>query len=196
MSTKSQIDIVLPCFNPGNSWQHELEKFYQAASNSYHLHFIVVNDGSTISNPVPQIEFLQKQNISLSYFEYPVNKGKGYALRYGVAKSSAPFVVYTDIDFPFTNESMLNLISVLTNTETDVVVGHRSESYYRQKMSWFRKSLSQTFRVFIKRFLNMRITDTQCGLKGFNEKGNPSFFKPPSIVISSILNLFTPSATT
>ncbi len=168
---------MLPCFNPGHTWHFELEKFFQAANNHFQLNFIIVNDGSSATSPAAQIAFLQNLNIPHSYFEYPLNQGKGYALRYGVAKSSAPFVVYTDIDFPFTNQSMLNLMHALALNEADVVLGHRSESYYRQKMSWFRKSLSQTFRVFIKRFLNMRITDTQCGLKGFNAKGKAKFLQ-------------------
>lgn len=170
-----QIDIVLPCFNPGIQWLVELEDFYKSTKDIYKLQFIVVNDGTDGNIVAAQTEVLKEKKIPVLLIEYKENRGKGHALRIGVSKSTAPIVIYTDIDFPFTNQSILKLIQSLETDQFDVVVGHRNENYYQKKMSWFRKTLSRTFRVFIRTFLNMQITDTQCGLKGFNLKGKEKF---------------------
>lgn len=172
------VDIILPCYNSTTPWYKELQLFYESAIRfECKLQFIVVNDGSTIGNLPKQIEELKSKSIPLTFVSYPKNKGKGYALRQGVKASTADFIAYTDIDFPFTNESMAKVLQVLLTGDYDVVAGYREEAYYQNKMSGFRKQLSRLFRFFLKRVLKLPITDTQCGLKAFNKKGREKFLQ-------------------
>jgi len=168
------VDIVLPCYNPNDTWHKELTGFYNAAKHLYALNFILVNDGSLTTGVAKTVEQLQQQ-VPLQYISYAGNKGKGYALRQGVQASQSNVVVYTDVDFPFTTQSMISVINVVVNYECDIAAGYRSEKYYRENMSFYRKILSKSFRFFIKRVLGMAITDTQCGLKGFNKTGREKF---------------------
>lgn len=171
------VDIVLPCYNPGNKWPEELHAFWREAKDHYNLRFIVVNDGSSPGKveEVLNSDFLK--NIPLVYTHYSQNKGKGFALRHGVRQANANFIIYTDIDFPFTNQSMLNVMDALVTHNYDVVAGFRNQDYYLKKMSGFRVLLSKAFRFFISKGLAMPITDTQCGLKGFNTAGKETFLQ-------------------
>ena len=169
------VDIVLPCFNPNSSWHSELIKFYEAANFFYKLKFIIVNDGSDRGNLPQQISTLRQHQIPLIFIDNKINKGKGFALRHGVSQSDSDFVVCTDIDFPFTTQSTLKLIETLVQGNHDVVAGYREEDYYKNKMSGFRRLLSKAFRFFIKSILKMPVSDTQCGLKGFNRIGKEVF---------------------
>lgn len=175
MSALNSVDIILPCFNPNRKWYFELLSFDASVKNLYRINYILVNDGSSSHKIEEDVEMLQAKGISLDYIYYPDNKGKGYALRQGVAASKAEFIVYTDVDFPFTNESTLELMNELTRNNVDVVSGFRNENYYLKKMTLYRKILSKAFRGFLRNFLNMQVTDTQCGLKGFNQKGKEKF---------------------
>lgn len=169
------VDIILPCYNPNDRWHLELLKFHELAAKQYQVKYIVVNDGSLSARLAPQLEELKQKQIDLNYISYEKNRGKGYALRKGVSESKSEHIIYTDIDFPFTNESTLELIQALVSDNYDVVAGFREEEYYGNKMSGFRRFLSKAFRVFIKGVLRLPITDTQCGLKGFNKKGREKF---------------------
>lgn len=171
----ASVDIVLPCFNPNSSWHSELISFYETAKQLYDLKFIIVNDGSGWGSVPQQISVLKLGQIPLVFIDNNVNKGKGFALRQGVSKSNADFVVCTDIDFPFTTQSTLKLIETLVQGNYDVVAGYREEDYYKNKMSGFRRVLSKAFRFFIKSILKMPVSDTQCGLKGFNRIGKEVF---------------------
>lgn len=174
---QTPVDIVLPCYNPNSNWHNALFDFYAKTKDLYSLNFIIVNDGSTNANVENHIHYLRQQNIPLHYLSYKKNKGKGYALRQGVSASSAYFIVYTDIDFPFTNKSTIGVIEALLNEEADVIAGYRNQNYYQKNMSTYRRLLSKAFRFFISRVLKMKITDTQCGLKGFNQKGKIKFLE-------------------
>lgn len=171
----TSLDIVLPCYNPTDKWYVELSAFHQFIKEHYEVNYIVVNDGSSTHKLPEHIELLRKTGVPLSYLSYEKNMGKGYALRKGVEASKSAFIVYTDIDFPFTNQSMLDVICKLTSGNVDVVAGYRSGSYYENTMSTFRKLLSKTFRWFMKSILKMVVSDTQCGLKGFNKVGRAKF---------------------
>ncbi|MDI1354389.1 MAG: glycosyltransferase [bacterium] len=169
------VDIVLPCYNPNERWHLELMKFHAVAKANYQINYIIVNDGTAIERISPQVDVLKRENIPHQLVSYEENRGKGFALRRGVAESRSDYAIYTDIDFPFTDESSLALIHKLVHEHSDVVAGFREQEYYDNKMSGFRKLLSKAFRFFIKSVLKMPITDTQCGLKGFNEKGKAHF---------------------
>jgi glycosyltransferase involved in cell wall biosynthesis len=170
-----RVDIVLPCYNPQSNWHLGLLEFHHFGAGLYDLRYIVVDDGTTNSNVRSQIDVLSEGNIHVQLTRLPANKGKGFALREGVNAATAPFIVYTDIDFPFTNESMRAVIAALTSGEANIVAGYREDSYYSNRISFFRKQLSKAFRLFIRRGLQIPVTDTQCGLKGFDAKGREKF---------------------
>jgi hypothetical protein len=123
------------------------------------------------------MEAIKLNDIPFTLISYDKNMGKGYALRRGVKAASAPLVMYTDIDFPFTDYSTHSLIGDLVNQQNDIVAGYRDEKYYLNKMSGFRRFLSKGFRFFIRSIIRLKITDTQCGLKGFNARGREIFLK-------------------
>jgi glycosyltransferase involved in cell wall biosynthesis len=171
------INIVLPCYNPNDSWYLELLAFYASAKDVYDLQFILVNDGSGPNRLPQQLEHLKQQGISVLYIAYDKNRGKGYALRQGILAAERPFIIYTDVDFPFTEQSTLSVIGTLISGTCDVVAGYRDQSYYMKRMPFYRRLLSKFFRFFIKHMLGLPVTDTQCGLKGFNQKGKTVFLR-------------------
>jgi glycosyltransferase involved in cell wall biosynthesis len=150
-------------------------RFYNFIREYYRVNFILVNDGSNEENIVRQLEVLRNKHIPVEYISYEVNRGKGFALRHGVLTASSEYIVYTDVDFPFTDDSMYDVIHELVTDKYDIIAGFRDERYYAQKMSFFRKSLSRLFRWFIREILKMPVADTQCGLKGFNSRGRNKF---------------------
>ncbi len=130
----------------------------------------MVNDGSTTNFLKQNAEELSKIYSGIKIISYPENKGKGFALREGVRAATGELIIYTDIDFPYTHESFLKIYSTLKNENVDVAIGIRGEEYYAH-LPAARVRISKLLRWFIKTFLRIPTDDTQCGLKGFNQKG-------------------------
>jgi glycosyltransferase involved in cell wall biosynthesis len=137
---------------------------------------IVVNDCSTKKIQDSEIELLQSNIQHFQWINIPVNTGKGNAVRTGVQASKGKHIIYTDIDFPYTDDSFQAIYSAL-NEGFDVVIGHRNQDYYENKMPFSRKLISKFTRLFFLSFLNLPVTDTQCGLKGFNLVGKKLFLQ-------------------
>jgi glycosyltransferase involved in cell wall biosynthesis len=136
---------------------------------------IIVNDGSSNIDEA-EISLLKNSIKSLTWINQFPNKGKGAALRCGVDQSDSDFVIFTDIDFPYTFESTLDLCKALLSDTADVVVGEREDKYYDQT-PWQRKFVSKLLKAFNKNILRIPVNDTQCGLKGFNKRGKTVFLK-------------------
>lgn len=174
-----RLDVVLPCYNPAEGW---VEKVLEAWA---HIHvalpdlqigLILVNDGSTKGLEAQHLQLLQSSLPELHYIDSQPNMGKGYALRKGVQASSAELLIYTDIDFPYQEESLLAMARLLLDDKADVVVGHRSDAYY-EGVPADRRRISRFLRWMLQTFLRLKVTDTQCGLKGFNAKGKAIFLQ-------------------
>jgi len=170
------LDIVVPCYNPGSDWEKELVDLFTLIDNSLpktHVSLILVIDGPSTGVGLAQLNHVMNCIPSSQIIEHPTNKGKGYALRQGVSAASSEFIIFTDVDFPYEIDSLVKVYRQLCDG-TDVVLGYREQDYYA-KVPLFRKMLSKTLRWVLRSLLRLSITDTQCGLKGFNESGKKLF---------------------
>lgn len=176
---KPALSLILPCFNPPEGWEKNVVsvfKLLQSQLPEIDLRLTIVNDGSQ-KNVTPETnDFLKAEIPGLIFNSYTVNKGKGYALRTGVNLSVADFYLFTDIDFPYRPESMVEVISLLCTRQYDIVAGIKSEGYYNQT-PFLRKQVSLLLRAMTRLLLQLPVSDTQCGLKGFNEKGKALFMQ-------------------
>ena len=170
MNFRDKLNVIIPLYNPRAGWENqfidsisELKKELKETE----LTVILVNDGSTIQ--MDNIKGIMERFNYLKYYSYPVNKGKGYAIRYGINISDADFYVYTDIDFPFGYRIISQTYEILKSSKTNIVIGTRDLSYFRML------PLERRIYSFLLKELNYSITgfkikDTQAGLKGLDNK--------------------------
>jgi len=172
------LDVVLPCYNPiTKQWANEVIEEFKHLENAVSptkLNLIIVNDGST-TLLAEGFDAIKAEINNFELVDYTENRGKGHALREGFKASKAGFVIYTDIDFPYTSQSFKNIFNSL-NKGNVLAVGYRDNDYYKD-IPWFRKWLSKFLRKLIQTMLNTDVTDSQCGIKGFNAKGKDIFLQ-------------------
>lgn len=173
-SARLNISIVLPCYNPKPGWHLELYQHYQEIRNSLSpdlkIEMIVVNDGSPVEPSAAAKRYLAKRCPYFRFISYSNNMGKGYAVRKGVEAARSPYIIYTDIDFPYTVADFCRVYQTLANGSADVVMGVR-EARYGLQLSWLRRAASNTCNFLNKTLLNLPHKDVQSGLKGMNSMG-------------------------
>ncbi len=170
------VSIVLPYYNPPENWHENVAEQYAllASRIAEPVHLILVNDGSTHGATAEQAAFIQAQIPTSLFVSYPGNKGKGYAIRQGVSRADTDIILYTDIDFPYTNDSILEIYNALKAGKADVVIGVKNEVYY-DNVPPSRRFISKMLRRMIRAFFSIPTADTQCGLKGFRKNIKPIF---------------------
>lgn len=176
--TATSLDIILPCYNPAKHWAENIIQVFneiQQRIQEVTINLIVVNDGSSTID-FTEIQKLKDNIPQFVNISYEVNRGKGYALREGIKTSNADICIYTDIDFPYTTNSFIKIWEELKNGKTDIAVGVKDKNYYIHVPPG-RKFISKILRAGSRNILRLKISDTQCGLKGFNNKGKNIFLK-------------------
>lgn len=137
----------------------------------------LVNDGSKSGIRQGDIELLSEKISGFTYINSEVNQGKGGALRDAVRQTTGKWVIYTDADYPYLIANAVEMFHLLSSDAADVVVGVRDEQYYDQ-LPLGRKIFSLSLKVMNYLFFpQLKVKDTQSGLKGFNQKGKEIFLK-------------------
>jgi glycosyltransferase involved in cell wall biosynthesis len=151
--------------------------FKEAISAETSIHMYIVNDGSKTGIRPEDIALLAREINSFTYIDSPVNQGKGGALRDAVRQTTGKWVIYTDADYPYLIQNAVDMFRLLSSDAADIVVGVRDEQYYDQ-LPLGRKIFSLSLKVMNYLFFpQLKVKDTQSGLKGFNQKGKELFLK-------------------
>jgi len=165
-----RLNIIIPLYNPHTGWENQFgdhlsELEQELKENDFTV--ILINDGSTAG--IGNIENLLNRFKYLKYYSYSVNRGKGYAIRYGISKCDADFYIYTDMDFPFGCQIISRTYQILKSSETNIVIGTRDASYFRL-LPFKRRIYSFLLKELNFLVTGFKIKDTQAGLKGLDNR--------------------------
>jgi len=183
VENKSTVDLILPFYHPKGDWEQRVAESVSYLRKQFEeknlvLSVYMVNDGSDLSYfPEDKLDHIRNAAGKFQFLSYPENHGKGYCLRYAVSRAEGEYQIYTDGDFPFLPQSVVDACDALL-AGADVVMGIRSKDY-KKALSPLRKMLSSGVRKMNRFLLNLpeQYLDTQAGLKGFNGKGREMFLK-------------------
>lgn len=180
MEKQPKICIVVPCYNPSPDWGKTFAfKYFEIleAMRSLGLttELTVVNDGHINGRKPEAIDQIPALIPGCKVIDYEQNRGKGYALRAGIAASQADYYLVTDADWPYTTESISAIAKTLME-KGGIAAGNRDLAYY-QNVPLFRKLLSRGLRLMLRYLLRLQVTDSQCGLKGFDNAGRTVFLE-------------------
>ncbi|MBK9283627.1 MAG: glycosyltransferase family 2 protein [Sphingobacteriaceae bacterium] len=173
------LNIVNPCYNPKQGWEKNLLENYKSLilqlPAEVKVHLFLVNDGSCEGISNQSIIYLDEQLHHFTYIHHSENSGKGFAIRSAMQRIKEGYVMYTDIDYPFKTESMVEIFHLLHSSKYDVVLGVRTREYFR-KLPLTRKIFSFLLRTANHLFFpGLLVKDTQSGLKACNQKGRAAF---------------------
>jgi dolichyl-phosphate beta-glucosyltransferase len=167
-----EISIVIPAFEEetrlGDSIRRILE-YLTAERISAEL--IVVDDGSKDRTAdVAREAFQEAGSIPTRVIRYEENRGKGYAVRTGLAAAKADIALFSDADLSTPIEEMSKLIVPIRDGEYDVTFGSRGLdlSTIGTHQSWLRERGGRFMNLVIRTMSGLPFADTQCGFKAFN----------------------------
>jgi glycosyltransferase involved in cell wall biosynthesis len=154
------ISIIVPVYNEAKQIRNTLEELKDTIQELGDYEIIVVNDGST-DNTDEIIAEIKGIRI-ISYYK---NKGKGFALRKGIAQSRGQVIGFIDGDGEISPRFIEPLYREIEKGEADIVVGKK----LNLKKNILRKVFSITFRFVCFLLFGLTI-ETQTGIKIFNKK--------------------------
>jgi dolichyl-phosphate beta-glucosyltransferase len=155
--------VVIPAYDEEARLGPSLEKilaFLGRRAEPYEI--VVVDDGSTDGTAAVAERFAAR---GVRLIRLPANRGKGAAVRAGLAATTAERVLISDADLSTPIEELDRLEPELARA--DVVLGSRAVAGARipVRQPWYRELAGKTFNLVVRAFGVGGIRDTQCGFK-------------------------------
>ncbi len=167
--------LVFPTYNPGRLLERTfpaVQRFLREATENWEVLFVC--DGCTDGSPQRLADWVAAATEPIRVLNYAPNRGKGYALRRGLAAARGNWRLFTDVDLAYGFDDIVRLACVL-RAGADVAIASRAHPDSRLIMPTrlqgylYRRHLqSLAFSILVRLLLPLRQRDTQAGLKGLS----------------------------
>lgn len=101
---------------------------------------------------------------------YLRNMGKGHAVRYGMARSHGDIVGFVDAGFELNPNSISMLLEHFEWYNADIIIGSKRHPVSKVEYPWQRKILSLGYQILVRVLFNLKVRDTQVGMKFFRRE--------------------------
>ncbi len=103
----------------------------------------------------------------IKIYSYPLNRGKGYAVRYGMARAKGSLIAFIDAGSDLNASGIGLALEHLKWYDADIIIGSKRHKASRVVYPLQRKLLSFTVQLMTRIFFGMNVSDTQTALKIF-----------------------------
>src|SRR3989304_2032833 len=134
----------------------ELKKF------SFPYEVIAVVDGEEDNS------YREAQTVKspfLTVIGYQTNHGKGYAVRYGMAKSKGDVIGFMDGGGDLSEEGLAMLFEHYRWYNADIIIGSKRHPASKVNYPWNRKVLLLSYQLLVRLLFGLNIKDSQVGIK-------------------------------
>ncbi|HKD07715.1 MAG TPA: dolichyl-phosphate beta-glucosyltransferase [Bryobacteraceae bacterium] len=173
------ISVVIPAYNEQARLPETLRKietYFSRKEWGFH-ETIVVDDGSRDGTLAEAIGF-SNGNPNIRVLRNPGNRGKGYAVRYGMMEARGDWRLFSDADLSTPIEELDKLWCELLKRRADIAIGSRAldRSLIGVHQPGFRETAGKFFNLVMRAATGLPFADTQCGFKLFRAEAAREIF--------------------
>jgi dolichyl-phosphate beta-glucosyltransferase len=173
-----KLSIIIPAYNEEDRIVTTLDQTRAYLSRQpYRSEILVVSDGSSDDTGRVVNGYPSDDKTVIRFLEYFPNRGKGYAVRYGMCKGAGEVIMFMDADYSVPIEAVENGLAQLENGH-DAAIASRAlpESNVVHHQNLFRELSAKLYTFIQNTYLGFNYPDTQCGFKLFTRKAAHDLF--------------------
>ncbi|MBV9850188.1 MAG: glycosyltransferase family 2 protein [Armatimonadetes bacterium] len=174
------VSIIIPAYNEESRLPTTLvctAEYFAGRGEAFDL--VVVDDGSRDATAQVVADFARTHpQVPVQCLSYGGNRGKGYAVRYGVLRARGDLRLFCDADLATPPEEYEVVLAAMRDLNADIGIGSRPlrESHLLVHQPWYREMLGRGFNKIVQMLAVPGINDTQCGFKIFTASAAQEVF--------------------
>lgn len=131
---------------------------------------ICVVDGKSGPRDVTLAKAKKARSQKISVYSYPKNRGKGYAVRYGMARASGGLVAFIDAGSDLHASGIGLAIEHMKWYNADIIIGSKRHKASKVNYPLKRRFVSTLAQMATRLIFGINVSDTQTGIKIFKRK--------------------------
>jgi len=160
------LSVIIPAYKQAKTIRQDIYSIYDTLEQiRYPYELILVVDGTEVDSTYDEVKKCHLKNLQI--VGYTHNHGKGYALRYGMARSIGDYVAFIDSGMEIDPNGISMLLEHMEWYQADIIVGSKRHPASQVNYPLDRKVISFGAHIISKFLLNINVRDTQAGLKIF-----------------------------
>lgn len=164
---KKIISVIVPAYRQYRTIKRDLENIclvLEQGLKDFEYELICVVDGN-VDKTFKEAKKVRNKKVKV--LTYDKNKGKGYAVRFGMVRSRGELVSFLDAGMEISPAGIMMLMAHLEWYNADVIVGSKRHPVSRVNYPLLRHVLSIGYHLSVKLLFGVSLTDTQSGIKIF-----------------------------
>jgi glycosyltransferase involved in cell wall biosynthesis len=164
------LSVIVPAYKQSRTIRKDLENIHQVLTEGLKdmaFEIICVVDGM-VDKTFQNAKKTKFKKIKV--FSYPQNMGKGYAVRYGMARARGNLISFLDAGMDISPKGIMMLMAHMEWYGADIIVGSKRHPVSQVNYPMLRHLLSIGYHTGIKLLFDLPLTDTQSGIKIFKRE--------------------------
>lgn len=160
------LSVIVPIYHQADTIRRDLYTIYDTLEQiRYDYEIIAVIDGIQSDQSYHQAKKLKLKKLRV--IGYPSNKGKGYAVRYGMARTKGDYIAFIDSGMDIDPNGLSMVLEHMEWYQADIIVGSKRHPASQVNYPVYRQIISFAAQIIAKHLLSINVKDTQVGLKIF-----------------------------
>lgn len=159
------ISVIVPVYCGEKTIEHDINQINGALFQLGIPHEVIIVVDGMVDKTFERAKKAEKKNKHLSVIGYKHNKGKGYAIRYGMARSKGDVIAFIDAGSDIDPEGLSMLLEHFHWYNADIVVGSKRHPVSKVYYPFFRRIVSWVYQILNRVLFGLSIRDTQVGMK-------------------------------
>lgn len=163
------LSVIVPIYKQEKTIQSDLENIIQVLDQiRYDYEIIAVVDGISIDQSYQNAKKIKNKRLKVTGYKH--NHGKGYAVRFGMAKTKGDYVAFIDAGMEIDPNGISMILEHMEWYNADIIVGSKRHPASQVNYPLQRKIISFGGHIIARFLLGINIHDTQAGLKIFRRQ--------------------------
>lgn len=166
---KKTVSVIIPAYKQEKTIVKDIKNIDDVMSETrFDYEILVVVDGYFLDKTFENASTIKRKTVKI--LGYKDNRGKGFAIRYGMARSKGDYIVFIDSGMDIDPNGISLILEHMEWYGADIMVGSKRHAASKVYYPFIRKLYSSVYYIFVKFLLGLKVKDTQAGLKVFKRE--------------------------